>query len=80
MRDQVNWRSDSNVSTAYIRNLDVLGLTLGDLRKLIALADGMPDDAQVLLERLEASGTYVRQWHAKEITVRSQARVTKATP
>lgn len=62
------------VDTATVYNSDTWGLTLGDLRKLIAAADGMPDDAEVTLERDGMLEHYSKldTLMAKRITVTSR--------
>jgi hypothetical protein len=67
-------RSESRVENATIYNRDTFGLTLGDLRKLIAAAEGIPDDAEVTVEELRKHYSRIDVYLAKRVSVRSEAR------
>lgn len=72
-------RSAEVVNYATVYNGDTWGLTLGDLRKLVTAAQGMPDDAEVTLDRDGTRSHYskVDTLLAKRITVTSHAEAEK---
>jgi hypothetical protein len=72
-------RTAELVRTATVYNGDNWGLTLGDLRKLITAAEGVPDDAEVTLDRdgLQAHYSKIDTVTTKRITVTS---IIKAEP
>jgi hypothetical protein len=67
-------RSESRVENATIYSRDTWGLTLGDLRKLVAAAEGIPDDAEVTVEELRKHYSRIDVYLAKRVSVRSEAR------
>lgn len=64
------------VRRATITNRDLCGLTLGDLRRLMDAAQGMPDDAKVRFEDLSKSYVYVDEWHAQRVNVQHEEKAT----
>jgi hypothetical protein len=67
-------RSECRVENATIYNRDTFGLTLGDLRKLVAATEGIPDDAEVTVEELRNHYSRIDVYLAKRVSVRSEAR------
>lgn len=65
-------RHESRVSTVRIRSEEYWGLNLGDLRRVVAAAEGMTDAAEVSFETLRKH--YVRndEWMARVATVREE--------
>lgn len=67
-------RADYIASEATIYNHALWGLVLGDLRKLVAEAEGIPDNAEVLLGDLKAHYSHKDAWLAKRISVSHRLR------
>ena len=67
-------RSQTVVSEATVYNGDIWGLTLGDLRKLVKAADGIPDDAEATLEDLVPHHSKKDLWRAKRLSVSHRAK------
>jgi hypothetical protein len=63
-------RSVTTEQYVTIWNPDSYGVKLGDLRKLVARAEGIPDDAEVLIEDLVAHYSIKDMAMAKRISVR----------
>lgn len=63
-------RSDTTRSEVTIWNKDSFGVTLGDLRKLVQAAEGMPDEAEVTVEELRAHYSLRNRHMAKRISAR----------
>ncbi|WP_232676723.1 hypothetical protein [Nocardioides sp. R-C-SC26] len=63
----------------FVRSGDSLGLHLGDLRELVARAEGVPDNVLVEFEEIERSYIHVDEYRAKVARVRSHRTETTAT-
>jgi hypothetical protein len=64
--------ANAQVKIASIHAVGHWGCTLGDLRKLVAAADGIPDSAEVLIEDLQKHYARVDTFLAETISVRSE--------
>jgi hypothetical protein len=63
------WAGAYDVRRAIIENPSLCGLTLGDLRKVVAAPEGMPDKSEVRFEKLSKSYVYVDEWYAKRVNI-----------
>lgn len=65
-------RVESKVSTVHLRTTEYWGINLGDLRRVVAAADGMSDASEVSFESIQKH--YVRndEWMAKVVVVREE--------
>jgi hypothetical protein len=63
-------RSATTEQYVTIWNPDRFGVQLGDLRKLVARAEGIPDDAEVLVDNITAHYLIKDVATAKRISVR----------
>ena len=68
-KDPVARRSATAEQYVTIWNPATWGLTLGDLRKLVARAEGVPDDAEVTFENVRKHYSRIDVWVAKRISV-----------
>lgn len=71
-------RSQTVVSAATVYNGDTFGLVLGDLRKLITAAEGIPDDAEVTIEDVSAHYSRKDTYLAKRVRVSHSAKSSDA--
>ncbi|MEQ6899262.1 hypothetical protein [Microbacterium sp. KR10-403] len=63
-------RYDREVRRVYLRTAKSYhDLTLGDLRKVVAAAEGMGDSSEVTFEGLSAHYQRKDEWHARKIRV-----------
>jgi hypothetical protein len=67
-------RSEITESYATVYNGDTCGLTLGDLRKVVAAADGMPDDARLTAEALSSHYSLKDVYFVKRVSVTARSK------
>jgi len=68
-KEAIAARWDRDVRRVHLTSKSYWGLTLGDLRKVVAAADGMGDDAEVSVEELTKHHSRVDEWLPKKIRV-----------
>lgn len=68
-KESVAGRYDRTVRRAAITTASYFVFTLGDLRKLVAAAEGMGDDAEVTVEEPHAHVARKDEWHFKRVRV-----------
>lgn len=71
--------TDYTVRRSTVRSTSLVGLNLGDLRKLIELTEQYDDDAMVRFEDLSQSCIYVGEWHAERVHVVEEKLIAKET-
>lgn len=71
-------RSDYQARMVGLSNSSLWGLTLGDLRKVVAAAEGIGDDAPVSFEGHESHYSMRDEYFARRIIVRDIEMVTAA--
>lgn len=74
MSSGASWRYDTKNSLVYVKAAGTLGLTLGEIRRLVVLAEGLSDEASVAFEDMARSYTYVDEFSARVIKVRDQRK------
>lgn len=62
-------RWDRTVRRASLNTTSTWGLTLGDLRKVVAAAEGMGDEAEVRFEGLRKHYSVTDAWFAASIRI-----------
>lgn len=68
-KESVAGRYDRTVRRATITTASYFTFTLGDLRKIVAAAEGMGDDAEVTVEEPNAHVSRKDEWRFKRVRV-----------
>ena len=69
-------RTETEESSVFVRSASS-GMDLGELRRAVELAEGLPDTAAVTLEAVTKSYLYVDEYLFAVIRIRSRAGVIK---
>lgn len=69
-------RFETEESSVFGRSSSSIGMDLGELRKVVALAEGMADSSDVNLEEVSASNTRHDEYWFRVIRIRDQKSAT----